>query len=63
MTSLDPRALLSLDDVAGILRCSRGAVHQLISRGSLVVAARGPRRRPLIHPDDLTAYQCQGSAL
>lgn len=54
--TFDPRALLSLDDVAGILRSTVAAVHQLISRGSLVVAARGPRRRPLIHPDDLTAY-------
>lgn len=46
--------LLTADEAAGLLRCARKRVYELVQRGDLL--ARRDGGRLLIHRDDLDAY-------
>jgi excisionase family DNA binding protein len=50
--------LLRVDEVARILRLSRGAVYSLLAKGMLtyVNVATGRRKVPRIHAHDLDAF-------
>jgi excisionase family DNA binding protein len=50
----EPRRLLTVDDIAGLLQVSRRTVEEIISRGELRPIRIGRLRR--IHPDTLEAF-------